>query len=306
MPKKRPVRKWFPLWIDEWLFGSTRQELIVFRNGELVDFRGLLIDLFALSRKDREGEGYIRANVGFPYPIDRLAGLLGMAAHPEYVEEAIELCIKHGKLIRHLDGTLQVASYEKYELSPKQTGRLDEEFDSEDVSASGLRDTMSLKRTSCPSKGTSIISSFLLSSKVKIKNKRREEEWEALVAAVEQGVREGKIKMSDLYELKARDRIHFLVSRRRFWGISPEEIKEWQGIYRAINVTDHLERMRGWLIAHPDRLKHDYPKFIDGWLGRNNETAKGFGPAGSPRPGDPGSWAARKAEEEARKGGPKK
>jgi hypothetical protein len=112
--KKRTGDDWFPFWIDKWLLGSTRDELTVEQCAVWVDF-------LALSYKD---EGYIRANVGFPYPIKRLAGLLNRSE--ELIESTIKRCLdeKIKKLKLMPDGTLYVISHPEYELSKRHKRRI--------------------------------------------------------------------------------------------------------------------------------------------------------------------------------------
>lgn len=115
--KKRKGDDWFPFWIDKWLLGSTRDELTIEQCAVWIDF-------LALSNKD---EGYIRANVGIPYPLKRLAGLLN---RPEkLIQETIDRCLdpKVNKLRREPDGTLYVISHPVYELSKRQKRRLSED-----------------------------------------------------------------------------------------------------------------------------------------------------------------------------------
>ena len=66
MKSKSDAMQWIPLWVDKWIFGTTRIELEP-------DERSVWIDLMAVAAKDH---GYIRANVGVPYPSHQLAGLL--------------------------------------------------------------------------------------------------------------------------------------------------------------------------------------------------------------------------------------
>lgn len=66
MKSKDSALMWIPLWVDKWLWGSTRIELEP-------DERSVWVDLMALAAKD---DGYIRANVGVPYAHQQLAGML--------------------------------------------------------------------------------------------------------------------------------------------------------------------------------------------------------------------------------------
>ncbi len=107
--------KWLPLWIDKWLFGSTRIEL-------KPDERSVWLDLMALSAKD---EGFVRANVGMPYPIKQLSGMLYL--EEELLLRTIERCkspeVK--KIIEMSDKTLFLPSWNEYKLSARHMRRFD-------------------------------------------------------------------------------------------------------------------------------------------------------------------------------------
>lgn len=118
---------WFPIWIDKWIFGSTRLELEP-------DERSVWLDLLALSYKDK---GYIRANEGCPYQTKQLAGLLVVSE--ELLKRTIQKCCstKIKKLEIKEDGTIYVPSYHTYRLSERHTRRFN--------SMSTKMDTMSTK-----------------------------------------------------------------------------------------------------------------------------------------------------------------
>jgi len=108
---KKPLR-WVPLWIDSWLYGSTRNELT---NEE----RALWIDLLALAGKD---QGFIRANENIPYPPEQLAGLLRQPV--ELLNKTIERCVETQKLTRLENGALYVTSWLTYKLTPQYRRKL--------------------------------------------------------------------------------------------------------------------------------------------------------------------------------------
>ena len=110
--KKKSGDLWFPVWVDKWLFGSTRIEL-------LPDERSVFFDLIVLSKKD---EGFIRANKGVPYLENQLCGLLNIAS--ELLKRTVEKCIKAKKIKKFSDGTLLIASHNVYQLSERQKRRL--------------------------------------------------------------------------------------------------------------------------------------------------------------------------------------
>jgi hypothetical protein len=117
--KKQGTLKWIPLYVDKWLYGSTREEL---EPAECA----VWIDILALAAKD---DGYIRANEGFPYSVRRLAGLLGR--DEELIGRTIEKCLatftanpeERPKLTRLADGTLYVTNWEEYRLSERHERR---------------------------------------------------------------------------------------------------------------------------------------------------------------------------------------
>ena len=127
---KRPL-PWIPLWVDPWLFGSTRLEL-------KLEQRAVWTDLLTLGAKD---SGFIRANENVPYPLDQLAGLLRI---PEPIlKETIERCIETSKLERLPDGSLRIVNWDEYQLtgryrrmlaSPSQTLPLQREEKREEYS----------------------------------------------------------------------------------------------------------------------------------------------------------------------------
>jgi hypothetical protein len=108
---------WIPLWIDKWLFGSTRIELDP-------DERSVWLDLLVIASKN---EGYIRANENTPYPDSQLAGLLIIPV--ELLERTVEKCIKYEKITRNENGTLYVINWKKYQFSDRHKRRVSEKTD---------------------------------------------------------------------------------------------------------------------------------------------------------------------------------
>lgn len=81
--KRRLARQpdpWLPLWIDKWLFGSTRYELTPAE-------RSVWIDLLVMAQKNN---GYIMANKLTPYPVPPLAAFLKIPK--TLLERTIEKC----------------------------------------------------------------------------------------------------------------------------------------------------------------------------------------------------------------------
>jgi hypothetical protein len=106
MKRGKEIDKWYPFYIDKWLFGSTRHELII-RPGwaerwpkiaplipasileqPYADLRGIFADLMTLSKKD---DGYIRANETTPYPLEQLAGTFYVPL--EHLRATITICL---------------------------------------------------------------------------------------------------------------------------------------------------------------------------------------------------------------------
>jgi hypothetical protein len=114
MKTKNDSMDWFPMWIDKWIFGSTRIEL-------KPDERSVYVDLLALASKDH---GFIRANVGIAYPIIQLAGLLCISE--ELLLRTINKCLdlKIGKLLECPNGGgYFMPSWGEYQLSDRHKRR---------------------------------------------------------------------------------------------------------------------------------------------------------------------------------------
>lgn len=103
--KRGKTYEWIPLWVEKWLWGSTRLELL---PGE----RSVWVDLMALGSKD---DGYIRANEKTPYLDQQLAGML--CVEIELLQSSITKCIQYGKLEKDEFGCLHIVNWEAYSLS---------------------------------------------------------------------------------------------------------------------------------------------------------------------------------------------
>ena len=112
MQKKEANLKWFPIWVEKWLWGSTRLELTI-------EERAVWIDLLAIASKDG---GHIRANEGYPYPPEQLAGMLRIPV--ELLNHAIERCLETGKLRKDNDGSLYVVNWDEYQFSDRYLRKL--------------------------------------------------------------------------------------------------------------------------------------------------------------------------------------
>jgi hypothetical protein len=106
--KRGKTYTWIPLWIDKWLWGSTRHELAH-------DERAIFTDLLALAAKD---DGWIRANPETPYPVEQLAGML--CASIELLSRTISKCKEFGKIEEPIPGIYRIASWEGYQLTDRR------------------------------------------------------------------------------------------------------------------------------------------------------------------------------------------
>ena len=109
-------KAWIPLWIDKWLFGSTRLEL---NPAE----RSVFVDLLALAGKD---DGYIRANVNMPYNLRQLAGLLNVDVG--LLTTTIKKCKETGKIEEPAEGIYKIKNWTEYQLSKRHKERFGEKF----------------------------------------------------------------------------------------------------------------------------------------------------------------------------------
>jgi len=113
---KDKIKRWFPLWIDSWLFGSMRHEFAPDH-----DLRAIFLDLLALSKKD---EGYIRANEETPYPLEQLAGMF--CVQLDRLQLCIQKCLATGKLTEVSPGIYYVTKHDEYELTERHKRRFEE------------------------------------------------------------------------------------------------------------------------------------------------------------------------------------
>ena len=125
MKRGKQIDTWYPFYIDKWLFGSTRHELIIRdeKGNFIEDLRGIFADLLTLSKKDG---GYIRANETTPYPISQLAGMF--CVPEEKLRMVIDICLseKVKKIRETAPGIYYVISTETYSLSDRHRRRMAE------------------------------------------------------------------------------------------------------------------------------------------------------------------------------------
>lgn len=114
MKSKDDAMFWIPLWVDKWIFGSTRIEL-------KHDERAIWVDLLALASKD---SGYIRANPDTEYPVRLLAGMLN--ADTELLERSLQRCIETGKIRKAENGIgFYLINWKEYQLSQRHKRRFE-------------------------------------------------------------------------------------------------------------------------------------------------------------------------------------
>lgn len=125
--------EWIPLWVDKWIFGSTRIEL-------QPDERGVWVDLMAIASKDN---GYIRANLDTEYPPQQLAGLLCISE--DLLTRTIQRCIETKKIVKSEKGAgYYILHWATYQLSERHKRRFFSNVAEKDP-MSEVADTMSQK-----------------------------------------------------------------------------------------------------------------------------------------------------------------
>jgi hypothetical protein len=149
MKRGKKVDFWFPLYVDKWLWGSTRHEL---DHPE----RAIFTDLMALATKD---DGYIRANETTPYPHPQLAGILCCSI--ELLESAIQKCIKFGKIEDKGDGVYYICNWKEYSFSVRWIREVDKSKKECSEKTEGTSENLPDSR-----KPYSIVSSNIVSSKL--------------------------------------------------------------------------------------------------------------------------------------------
>lgn len=110
--KNKQTQMWIPLYVDKWIFGSTRIEL------EPAE-RGVFVDLLAFGAKD---QGYIRANETTAYPHTQLAGLLNISI--ELLNSTIAKCLHFGKIEEPSKGIYKLNKWDDYQFSGRTISRL--------------------------------------------------------------------------------------------------------------------------------------------------------------------------------------
>ena len=134
MKRGKQIDTWYPFFIDKWLFGSTRHELIInagwaekfpdlvplipesILHSPFTDLRGIFQDIMTMSKKDG---GFVRSNETMPYPLEQLAGMWCVPL--DCLKATIAICLhpKVGKLAEPLPGIYYVTSTETYGFSDR-------------------------------------------------------------------------------------------------------------------------------------------------------------------------------------------
>jgi hypothetical protein len=134
MKRGKQIDTWYPFYIDKWLFGSTRHELIIGPDWAekfpdlapiipqsvlslpFADLRGIFTDIMTMSKKDG---GYLRANETTPYPLEQLAGMWCVPI--DWLKATVAICLHSsvGKLTEPSPGIYYIVSTETYALSDR-------------------------------------------------------------------------------------------------------------------------------------------------------------------------------------------
>lgn len=66
-------------------------------------------------------------------------------------------------------------------------------------------------------------------------------------------------------------KINFDYETRKFEGITPQDIDEWEAAYPAIDIDLEIKRAALWLANNPSKRKKKVRRFITNWLSRTQE-----------------------------------
>lgn len=102
--------------------------------------RAVWVDLLTVAAKD---DGYIRADEGLPYPMEKLTGFLQV---PESLLIAtIERCLEKKKLTRMPDGTLYITKWDDFKLTPRYRRMVETQSQSDDWAAKKTKELETAK-----------------------------------------------------------------------------------------------------------------------------------------------------------------
>ena len=76
-----------------------------------------------------------------------------------------------------------------------------------------------------------------------------------------------------------------LLNDKTEWNADPEDIKNWQKLYPAVDVYQELNAMEGWCDANPKnrKTKAGIKRFVNSWLSRAQD--KGGSPMAKAKSG---------------------
>lgn len=248
--KRGKTLDWIPLWVDKWLFGSTRIEL-------QPDERSIWADFMVLASKD---EGYIRANKNTAYPLELLAGML-------YVElELLEKTItklaskKIGKIRLYKNGVIYLVNWKEYRLTPRHKRRFE-------VGENG--DLVPKERERVREKGQRVPKSELYSKKKKDINKNNTEIYKEIIRRLN--------NVKDIGEQKAEKLTHFIID-------------ELMHDFPELDILEQVKKKCAWWLDNPLNKKSNIHAQMRNWfkLGQKwIDEAKAQDQIGKPKPQKP-------------------
>lgn len=90
--------------------------------------------------------------------------------------------------------------------------------------------------------------------------------------------KEGRINNIYSSELKSSEPpvITLALNDKSEYPVYNTNIIEWRELYPSVNVMQELRKMKGWLIANPQKrkTKRGIAKFINSWLSREQDAGK--------------------------------
>jgi len=263
MKNRDDSMQWIPLWVDKWIFGSTRIELCS-------DERAVWIDLMALASKDN---GHIRANLTTPYSSQQLAGLFCITE--ELLQRTVQQCLKTGKIeeifINRQEEKFfagyRIINWAKYQLSKRHKRRFE--------TAKLETQTMSSK-TDIVSKKTAPIGKERIGEDRKRKERKRENTLSLKFA-------KPTIQKIITYCQKRKNNVNpqafFDFYESKNWMIGKNKIKNWQAAVRTWEQRDQKEGCHGKQSQNDmgrDRIQEIEisPKLTDAEIKKNQERIK--------------------------------
>ncbi len=71
---------------------------------------------------------------------------------------------------------------------------------------------------------------------------------------------------------KPKPEFDFLLGK--FTGLPDSLIAGWAGAYPAVNVQQEIAKAAAWLMSNTKNKKSDYPRFLNNWLSRAQDSAR--------------------------------